>query len=315
MGMPAARVGDMHVCPMQTPAVVPIPHVGGPILPPCAITVLVGGMPQARVSDLCVCVGPPDVIVKASLGVYVCGLPAARIGDLTAHGGTIVAGMPTVLIGDIAVVTPNAPTVLISVPVTPIVPTDLTQTPASIADAPAEVQLSGEVIGAMAVAWSQSLPGDKSQEFGATLIENSDGTTSVVNPGTDANSGAFTPNRDVPPGAKVMGNIHTHPYSAAEGGNTNVAQSAGDFYYQNYYDDRTGMVQSGDGQFMLMKTDTTPKNVPEDDFKNKYKGYFDNATGNGKDFDEASREAARQTATDYGYAYYEGKGGKLTKKN
>ena len=109
MGMPAARVGDMHVCPMQTPAVVPIPHVGGPILPPCAITVLVGSLPQARITDMCVCVGPPDVIVKASLGVYVCGLPAARIGDLTAHGGSIVAGLPTVLIGDIGVVAPSPP--------------------------------------------------------------------------------------------------------------------------------------------------------------------------------------------------------------
>jgi uncharacterized Zn-binding protein involved in type VI secretion len=96
MGMPAARVTDMHVCPMVT---VLVPHVGGPILPPCAITVLTGKLPQARVTDMAVCVGPPDVIVLGSFTVLVCGLPAARIGDLTAHGGTIVMGFPTVLIG------------------------------------------------------------------------------------------------------------------------------------------------------------------------------------------------------------------------
>ena len=99
MGMPAARVGDMHVCPMVTPGLPPIPHVGGPILPPCAITVIVGGMPQARITDMCVCVGPPDIIALGSFTVLVSGLPAARLGDMTAHGGTIVMGMPTVLIG------------------------------------------------------------------------------------------------------------------------------------------------------------------------------------------------------------------------
>lgn len=96
MGMPAARVGDMHVCPMVTGIV---PHVGGPILPPCCITVLTGKMPQARVSDMAVCVGPPDVIALGSFTVLVGKLPAARIGDMTAHGGAIVMGFPTVLIG------------------------------------------------------------------------------------------------------------------------------------------------------------------------------------------------------------------------
>ena len=96
MGMPAARVADMHVCPMVTGVV---PHVGGPILPPCAVNVLTGGMPQARVGDMAVCVGPPDVIALGSFTVLVADMPAARMGDLTAHGGTIVLGDPTVLIG------------------------------------------------------------------------------------------------------------------------------------------------------------------------------------------------------------------------
>ncbi len=96
MGMPAARVGDMHVCPMVTGVV---PHVGGPILPPGGIPVLIGGMPAARVGDMAVCVGPPDVIVLGSFTVLIGSMPAARMLDMTAHGGMIVLGYPTVLIG------------------------------------------------------------------------------------------------------------------------------------------------------------------------------------------------------------------------
>ncbi len=92
---PAARVTDMHVCPMVTGVV---PHVGGPILPPGAPTVLIGGMPAARVGDMCVCVGPPDVIAMGSTTVLIGGMPAARLGDPTAHGGAIILGCPTVLI-------------------------------------------------------------------------------------------------------------------------------------------------------------------------------------------------------------------------
>ena len=98
MGQPAARITDMHVCPMVTGIV---PHVGGPIVLGM-FTVLTGMLPQARVTDLCVCVGPPDMIAKGSTGVLVGGLPAARMGDQTVHGGTIVIGLPTVLIGETA---------------------------------------------------------------------------------------------------------------------------------------------------------------------------------------------------------------------
>jgi uncharacterized Zn-binding protein involved in type VI secretion len=93
--MPAARVADMHVCPLVT---VLVPHVGGPILPPGGLPVLIGGMPAARVGDMCVCVGPPDVIALGSFTVLIAGQPAARMTDLTAHGGTVVMGYPTVLI-------------------------------------------------------------------------------------------------------------------------------------------------------------------------------------------------------------------------
>jgi uncharacterized Zn-binding protein involved in type VI secretion len=96
MGQPAARAGDMHTCPAFTG---PVPHVGGPILPPCCVTVLIASMPAARISDMATCVGPPDVIVKGSPTVLIGKLPAARLGDNTAHGGVIVLGAPTVLIG------------------------------------------------------------------------------------------------------------------------------------------------------------------------------------------------------------------------
>ena len=94
---PAARVTDMHVCPMVN---VLVPHVGGPLLPPGMPTVLIGGLPAARVSDLCTCAGPPDVIVTGAYTVLIGGMPAARIGDMTAHGGTIVMGQFNVIIGE-----------------------------------------------------------------------------------------------------------------------------------------------------------------------------------------------------------------------
>lgn len=96
MPAPAARVTDMHVCPMVTGLV---PHVGGPILPPCFPQVLIGFLPAARVTDMAVCVGPPDVIVQGSTAVLIGYMPAARIGDMTAHGGVIITGCPQVIIG------------------------------------------------------------------------------------------------------------------------------------------------------------------------------------------------------------------------
>ena len=93
---PAARVGDMHVCPMVTGVV---PHVGGPILPPGCPTVLIGGMPAARTGDMATCVGPPDAIAIGSTTVLIGNMMAARMGDMTVHGGSIAMGLATVMIG------------------------------------------------------------------------------------------------------------------------------------------------------------------------------------------------------------------------
>jgi uncharacterized Zn-binding protein involved in type VI secretion len=92
----AARVSDMHLCPMITGVV---PHVGGPVLPAGCPTVMIGGLPAARVGDMCTCTGPPDTIAAGSGTVMIGGSPAARMGDSTAHGGVIILGCPTVNIG------------------------------------------------------------------------------------------------------------------------------------------------------------------------------------------------------------------------
>lgn len=97
---PAARLTDFHECPMETPAVPsPIPHVGGPIVGPGEPTVLIAGLPAARVGDELICVGPPDVIIEGSATVLIGGVPAARLGDATAHGGEIILGAFNVMIG------------------------------------------------------------------------------------------------------------------------------------------------------------------------------------------------------------------------
>ncbi|MBX3421514.1 MAG: PAAR domain-containing protein [Pirellulaceae bacterium] len=93
---PAARISDLHVCPMVDGLK---PHVGGPVAVGCPM-VMIGFMPAARVGDMCVCVGPPDVIAKGSPTVLIGGMMAARMGDLTAHGGCITLGFPTVMIGE-----------------------------------------------------------------------------------------------------------------------------------------------------------------------------------------------------------------------
>jgi uncharacterized Zn-binding protein involved in type VI secretion len=97
MGKPAARLTDMHVCPMSTG---PVPHVGGPIVSPGAPTVIIGGLPAARVGDMATCIGPPDFIAPSGAPtVLISGMPAARMGDMTVHGGRVILGCFTVLIG------------------------------------------------------------------------------------------------------------------------------------------------------------------------------------------------------------------------
>jgi len=93
---PAARLTDMHTCPLVNPG--PVPHVGGPVIKGAG-TVMIGMMPAARVGDTAVCTGPPDVVAVGSATVIIEYMPAARMGDQTAHGGMVITGFPAVLIG------------------------------------------------------------------------------------------------------------------------------------------------------------------------------------------------------------------------
>jgi len=96
---PASRITDQHLCPMVTPALVPVPHIGG-MVTMGAPTVFTGALPQARVTDTCPCApAVPNTIALGSMTVFVTNLPAARIGDMTAHGGALLTGLPTVIIG------------------------------------------------------------------------------------------------------------------------------------------------------------------------------------------------------------------------
>ncbi|MEX2336456.1 MAG: PAAR domain-containing protein [Fulvivirga sp.] len=96
MGQPAARIMDMHICPMSSGNV---PHVGGPIGPMGSPNVNIGGLSAARVNDTAQCTGGMDQIIMGSSTVNINNFPAARMGDSTAHGGQILQGCLTVNIG------------------------------------------------------------------------------------------------------------------------------------------------------------------------------------------------------------------------
>lgn len=98
-GGPIATVGSMHICPMLNPGVPPPPHVGGPVTGPGVPTVLAAGKPVAVVGDMCTCMGPPDTIVAGEATVLAAGKPVATTGSMTAHGGSIIDGEPTILVG------------------------------------------------------------------------------------------------------------------------------------------------------------------------------------------------------------------------
>lgn len=97
---PVATIGSIHVCPMCSGST---PHVGGPITGPGSPNILVNNKPAALMGDMCTCVGPPDVIVQGAPNVFFNGVPVVCQGDLTAHGGVITVGEPTVIIGSATV--------------------------------------------------------------------------------------------------------------------------------------------------------------------------------------------------------------------
>ncbi|RMF38899.1 MAG: DUF4329 domain-containing protein [Alphaproteobacteria bacterium] len=209
---PAARITDMHVCPMFTG---PVPHVGGPIMLGC-FPVLTQCLPQARVTDMAVCVGPPDMIAMGAPTVLVGGLPAARMGDPTAHGGTIALGCFTVLIpggggggggggsGTGAGGAAGAP-----VAGGPSAQSFATQEEAAKA--------------ALDAANPQSIADNR--EYGGLVYRNPDGTYGYTNPSGGTGTG-FNPHAiSAPPGATVVGDYHTHGDYSVVGPNGPVRTS------------------------------------------------------------------------------------------
>lgn len=335
---PAARITDMHVCPMIT---VLVPHVGGPILPPGVPTVLIEFLPAATVTDMLTCVGPPDVIVMGSTGVLINYLPAARMGDPTAHGGVIVLGAMTCIIGEMGSPSPGAggmgaivaglvvAGVEVSMKPDASEHTDPsggggaagggaaagaglpTTTPADCKSAPKTITIPPDVNKSMGELWGKSFPGGKSQEFGGMIVKDSTGKMSLINQ-KGGKSGTFSPDRTLPAGDTEVGLFHTHPYSKAEGGHTGVAFSGADMSIAAN-DSEPSYVQSGDTQFLALPTAETPKNTDYDALDDAQNARIKQLRKAGVPFAQASRTAAKETAQKLKMAYYEGKNGVLTR--
>jgi type VI secretion system secreted protein VgrG len=206
-------------------------------------------------------------------------------------------------------------------------------TPKDCQDAPKAIKIPKDLQKQFDEQWKNSFPGGKSQEHGGTLVRSTKpaveaggdpatGTTrscpktgdlSMVNSGSglNASSGSFSPDRNVPAGTTAIGVFHTHPYDASEGGNTDVSLSGGDAAYMINKGDPAIIAQSGDGQFMYLRTQQTPANVDYTKLDDDQNARISELVGDGRSFSEASQIAAKETAQKYHLAYYEGKGGVL----
>ncbi len=187
--------------------------------------------------------------------------------------------------------------------------------PKNCEDAPKCVNIPDDVNKKMGEQWGKSFPGGKSQEQGGTLVRDKDGNLKVVNTDTASSTGGtFSADEKVPADTKMVGVFHTHPYDKSEGGMTNVSFSGGDIANVINNSNRDmGIVQSGDGQFLIMKTAETPASVDYDKLNQDQNDRVAELQKGGKSFDEASRIAAKETAQKYKMAYYEGKDGVLNR--
>lgn len=185
--------------------------------------------------------------------------------------------------------------------------------PSEMADdcpkAPAEVDLPPEMDAAMKESFKNSFPGGKSQERGATIVQNKAGQTRIVNE-KSGTSGTMSPDRNVGPDEKIIGTYHTHPYDASEGGHKGVSFSGADLAYANHHKEPI-YVDAGDKQFMVTptkKTNATSKQINDD-----WNAEFNSQIGKGASMQDASAAATNKVAKKYDMAYYEGKDGKLKK--
>lgn len=277
---PAARLGDMQSCPSHGPA--PIAATGSP-------RVLIGDAHAARVTDHVLCNGAPTPILQGATTVLIDNLPAARVGDPTAHGGVIVTGRDNVLIGGATGALGGG-----------------IGTGQSLAGLPAVITIAPELCKQSKDLWSKSFPGGKSQEFCGTVTRDENGVVRLVNK-KSGESGLCNPDRSVPGGQKPIGIFHTHPYDASEGGCTDVSLSGADGGYMINNGDELILAQSGEGQYIFARTDKTPRSVDSDEMNKQHNARFAQLLAEGKTFSEASHIAAAETAKKYGLAYYEGK--------
>jgi type VI secretion system secreted protein VgrG len=189
---------------------------------------------------------------------------------------------------------------------------DLTSLPATPADAPAKISVPAALDAKFDELWGKSFPGGRSQEFGGTLVrDKKSGELSLVNIG-GGSSGAFTAvDRNVAAGKEIVGIFHTHPYSRAEGGYTNVSLSGGDVAYAALNKDPVIIAQSGQGQFMVVRTAETPTTVDFDKINDKGNDRVAELMRGGKGYEEATRIAAKEAAVSLKMAYYEGKDGEF----
>jgi uncharacterized Zn-binding protein involved in type VI secretion len=284
---PAARVGDMHTCPMVNPG--PVPHVGGPVLPAGCPTVLIGGQPAARVGDMAVCTGPPDSIAMGSPTVLIGNKMAARLGDFTVHGGVIVAGCPTVHIGIPGQGSTLQIAAMIGAPfceecaraaqarAAPTPVTDLIKSTPKYDRLPETIALSKDACDTMDKLWGKSIDASgNSQEYAGTLAVDPSGTLVVLNE-KGGSSGDSDPETTVPSGHRYVGTFHTHPYGKNDGSwdGVHLPFSDDDFGSLDEYKESISAVQSGDIKYVLVKTDKTPATISTTKANKAYHKVFD----------------------------------------
>lgn len=190
-----------------------------------------------------------------------------------------------------------------------------TKTPKNCLDSPKTITLPPALDKQFDERWTNSFPGGKSQEEGGTLVRDKDGNLKLINTNPSGrNSASFPVDRNIPTGYTMVGVFHTHPYDASEGGDTGVSLSGGDAAYMINKGDPLIIAQSGDEQFMYLRTEETPASVDFTKLNDEQnQRVTDLMTNDGKSFSEASQIAAKETAQKYGLAYYEGKDGVFTR--
>jgi Arc/MetJ-type ribon-helix-helix transcriptional regulator len=187
--------------------------------------------------------------------------------------------------------------------------------PPTLQDAPTQIDVSALQPG-FDREWANSFPGGRSHEQGGTLVSNKAGDVKMIHPGGlpgQSTSGSFRPDLSAGPDEKLLGIFHTHPYDSTEGGFTGVSLSGGDAGYLINKAQNAIIAQSGNEQFMYLRTGATPSHVDWTAVNNAQNQRVQQLTAHGLSFSAASKAAAKEAAQTYGLAYYEGTNGVFTR--